>query len=286
MRALRTAAALTFALALGACAPEGPPEGPRACDSLEVEHAGLVRALRFEVADMGVSEGFDLDESQGPPPEATGCRARDFRDAVGREGVDNQLTAIVPALEMMVGEGTLDGLLQGAINNGQLLIAITLEGVDDLEDDDCVALSVRTLTGTPLLGTDGRLLEGQTLDVAPDTPIARYEGAVLRGGVVETGPFELALPVAILDARFVLDLHGARVRAEVAEDGSMRGVISGGISNEQIVEVASGLNIPSDLMGQVATFVQLIADLAPVDGRCTQFSASMVYEAAPGFVNP
>lgn len=280
----RTLALLAVCTSVPACAPEAPPPGPRACESASPEHSGIVRGLRFEVGEMGVSEGFDLDESVGPPPEATGCRARDFRDESGRLGIDNQLTAIVPALEMMVGEGTLDSLLAGAINSGQLLIGITLEGVDDLRDDDCVTLVVRTLDGTPLIGTGGMLLDGQTLDVATDAREARYEGAVLRGGVVETGPFEVALPVSILDARFVLDLHGARVRATIDEDGSMRGVIAGGISNEQIIEVASGLNIPSDLMGMVATFVQLIADLAPEEGRCTQFSASMVFEAAPGFV--
>lgn len=277
-----TASAL---LALGGCAvDEGPPPGPRACESALPERSGIVRFMRFEVGDMNVHEGFDLDESVGPPPEASGCRARDFRDPEGRDGIDNQLSLVVPALEAQVGEGTLDMLLNGAINSGQLLIGLTLEGLDDPVNDDCVTLVVRTLTGTPLVGTDGLLLDGQTLEVSPDARTARYEGAVLRDGVLETGPFELSLPVSILDARFILDLHGARVRVRIHEDGSLSGVFSGGISNQQIVEVASGLNIPSDLMEMVGTFVQLIADLEPVEGRCTQFSGSLVFRAAPGFV--
>lgn len=284
---MRAQLLLAATIVLAGCnADAGPPPGPRTCESALPEHSGIVRFMRFEVGDMGVHEGFDLDESMGPPAEATRCRARDFRDSEGRTGIDNQLSLIVPAIEMQVGEGTLNSLLNGAINSGQLLIGLTLEGLDDPVNDDCVTLVVRTLTGTPLVGTDGLLLDGQTLEVAPDARTARYEGAVLRDGVLETGPFELALPVSILDARFVLDLHGARVRVTIEEDGSLSGVFAGGISNEQIIEVASGLNIPSDLMDQVGTFVELIADLEPVEGRCTQFSASLVFRAAPGFVDP
>lgn len=271
---------------LAGCAPDEPASGPRACESALPEHSGIVRFMRFEVGEMNRHEGFDLDDSVGPPPEASGCRARDFLDPEGRRGIDNQLSLIVPALEAQVGEGTLDTLLNGAINSGQLLIGLTLEGLDDPVNDDCVTLVVRTLTGTPLVGTDGLLLDGQTLEVAPDARTARYEGAVLRDGVLETGPFELSLPVSILDARFVLDLHRARVRVRILEDGSLSGVFAGGISNQQIIEVASGLNIPSDLMETVGRFVQLIADLEPVDGRCTQFSGSLVFRAAPGFVEP
>ncbi|UJR81236.1 Hypothetical protein I5071_32920 [Sandaracinus amylolyticus] len=278
---------LLAALALAACGPDDmEPTGPRACESALPEQSGIIRWMAFEVAEDGVSEGFDLDESLGPTFEASACRARDFVDADGRDGIDNQLTPIIPALENQVGEGTLDALLQSSISNGQLLIGLTLEGLDDPRNDDCVTLVVRTLTGTPLLGTDGMLLDGQTLQVSPEARTARYEGAVLRDGVLETGPFELALPVSILDARFVLDLHGARVRVRIHEDGSMSGVFAGGISNDQMIEIASGLNIGEDLMSTVATFIRLIADLEPVDGKCTQFSASMVFEAGSGFVDP
>ncbi|MDQ3031283.1 MAG: hypothetical protein M3Y87_02625 [Myxococcota bacterium] len=286
MSARALVSAISLAAVLAACGPSGPAAGPRMCESLAPEHAGIVRSLRFEVAHMGISEGFDLDGANGAPPEASGCRARDFRDPEGREGIDNQLTAVVPAIEGMVGEGTLDGLLQGAINSGQLLMAITIEGIDDLENDDCVAVSLRPLIGTPLVGTDGRLLDGQTLDIAPEAQISRYEGAVLRDGVVETGPFEIALPVSVLDARFVIDLRGARIRARIGPDGSLRGVLAGAIANEQIIDIALTLgNLTSDLRMQVTTLVQLIADLEPVDGRCTAFSASFPFEAGAGFVN-
>jgi hypothetical protein len=274
-------------LLVGCTATAEPPPGPRACESREPERAGLVRSLRFEVAEGGVTEGFDVDESVGPPAAATSCRARDYRDPDGRVGIDNQLTILVPTLESMVGEGTLDSLLQGAINNGQLLLAVSLEGVDDPIDDDCVAISVRVLRGTPLLGTDGFLLDGQTLEVDPTAPVGRYEGAALRGGVAETGAFELSLPIQILNAQFVVDLHHARVRVEMHEDGSMHGVIAGGISNAMMIEIARGIeNLPPDLVDMVAGFIQAIADLDPdASGTCTAFSASMVFDAAPGFVS-
>lgn len=285
MRALPIRALILASLVLAGCASEAP-SGPRTCESLEGTRSGILRTLVFEVAEEGVSEGFDVDDRVGPDP-ASACRQRDYRDAEGRTGIDNQLTVLVPALEMQVGEGTLQGLLQSAINNGQLLIAITLDGVDDLRNDDCVAVTVQTLTGMPLLGTDGFLLDGQTLDRSPDSPDTRYEGARIVDGVVETGPFDFPLPVAILDARFVLDLHGARIRARIHEDGSMTGVIGGGIDNEQILEITSGLNIPPELMDMVASFVALIADLAPdADGHCGRFSAAITFDAIPGFVNP
>lgn len=277
-------AALGLALAIG-CAPEPPSPSMRTCEAGGTEQAGIIRYLNFAGGEMGQTIGFDLDESVGPVVESN-CRARDWMDAEGRVGIDNQATLLIPVIEEQVGVGTIEMLLNGAINSGQLLLAITLEGLDDPDNDDCVAIAIRPLRGPVLVGTDGLLLAGQTMDVDLDGPVSRYEGAVLRDGVLETGPFEARLPVSILDAIFTIDFHDTRIRVQLNDDGSMDGVIAGGIGLDQIGEIAAGLNIPSDLMGMVATFGALIADLAPnEEGRCTQFSTSIEFRATYGFVN-
>ncbi len=278
-------ALLTCALLTG-CAAEvaPPPSGPRTCESLAPVQAGLLQTLVFERQMGGISRGFDLDGIYGPPPGNPGCRGRDYDSPDGATGIDNQLSTLIPALEAQVGEGTLDTLIQDSINNGQMALALVVEGLDDYRDDDCVAVSVQRLRGVPLVGADRRLLPGQTLEIDPDAPVSRYEGAVLRDGVIEAGPFDIALPVSILDAVFVLDLHEARVRIRLAEDGSMAGEIAGGLALSQITEIAAGLNIPSDLMEMVALLGTLIADLHPVEGDCTRFSATVTYTATYGFV--
>lgn len=285
--------ALALCAALGACGDGATPAAdagaPRAaCDSPGRQLGVILVSYGFARVDpmrAAVVEGFDLDRHTSGVGDPVGCRHADFTSPDGLPGIDNQVARLLPVVDSMTG-GAFDGLIQAAVNNGQLLVAVTLEGVDDLRDDACVTLRFQRVQGQPFVGSDMRIDPGQTFDLSRGEPETRA-AARITGGVLEAGPFELPLPVAALDARFVLDLHGARIRATVRPDGGLSGVLGAGISVREFGDTISRYGIGASLQSSIGGALRLFADLAPDDaGACTQISAGLRFDARPAFVNP
>lgn len=271
-------AALLLALAgVAGCAAEPPA----VCSSTPTE-TWIVRELAFVRAEGRVADGFDLDGRL-----AGTCRIPDFTAPDGRTGIDNQLADLLPLIESQLGGLALDSLVQNAINNGQILLALELDGVDDRSSDGCVGVRLRRLSGTPLVGTDGYLLAGQTLYPDPEAPVSFVEGGEIEAGVLHAGPLDLALPIAILNANFVLDIDDALIRAEIDEEaGTMTAFVGGGVTTAQLIDIVRNTEgVPLDVVDLAETLLMMRADLAPnEDGRCQEFSAVMELHAVRGFV--
>jgi hypothetical protein len=104
---------------------------------------------------------------------------------------------------------------------------------------------------------------------------------------MEAGPFTLALPVAVLDARFVLTLQNARVRLRWRDDDTFDGIIGGAISAEELIATVQTLGIPQELRSLVAQLIHGIADMDPdAQGTCRRFSGAIAFEGRGAFVNP
>ncbi len=281
--------ALAAGLALAGCGGDGSPAGPTGCErSLDAGAAPSVvmTTLHFERGDTMTltSPGFDLDGVTSTGQDVGSCFRRDFTDPDGRRGVDNQAGTLFRLIDGAT-NNAIDPLLQGAINNGQVLLGVTFEGLDDWRSDGCVAVTFRILTGMPRVGADQRIVQGMTFASAPGPVAGRVEAAV-RDGVIEAGPFELTLPVSILDARFTLNVHDARVRLRLSEEGNVEGVIGGGLVAEEIAMIAGGLNIQTSVYEVATRAVRANTDLAPnAEGNCTQISAAFTFTARPAFIN-
>lgn len=245
----------------------------------------VTRLVLLKQEPMGVSPGFDLDGRVSGSDDVSSCRRRDLTSPEGVTGIDNQFSLLVPALETATA-GALPALLQAAINNGQLMIAVSVEGLDDRVNDPCVTLVFRRVQGSPFVGSDMRIDPGQTFDTMRDQAITRVS-ARLRNGVVEAGPFFLPLPFAALDARFTIPLSNARVRLRLKDDDTFDGVIGGAIPATEIITISRGLTIGGDLMSLVQRLVNSLVDLDPdADGNCRSISAAIAFDARPAFVNP
>lgn len=251
------------------------------------------RTLTFVMARMAivrtapmmdeVAEGFDLDDRVSPIGESATCRQADLTSPSGERGIDNQLARLVPLVDQMTG-GALDGAIQGAINNGQMLVTVTVDGVDDMCNDPAVDVQLRRVSGMPFVGSDMLVDPGQTFDVMRDTPSARTTGRIVNG-VLETDPANLPLPIAILDARFVLNFYDARLRLAINTNGDGAGLIGGGISLAEFTSVVEDLTIPSALMMTVKGALALYADLdRNAMGKCERISGAMRLMARPAFV--
>lgn len=293
---MRRRATLALCALLGACGDDGAAGASdagasrplAACDSPGRTRSAVLASFVFTRADAtrgNVVDGFDLDGRVSTASDLQGCRQGDFTSPDGVPGIDNQIARLLPVVDSMTG-GAFDGLIQGAVNNGQLLVAVTLDRVDDLRDDACVTVSFQRVAGMPFVGSDMRIDPGQTFDLMRDQPVSRVEGRI-RGGVLEAGPFALALPVTALDARFTLNLHGARLRARVRDDGALTGIVAGGVSVAEFSETIRGLTIRPEEMAAFTGALRLFADLQPdMAGMCTQISMGMNFDARPAFVNP
>lgn len=266
-------------LALAACGP-----GESAPGASEVR-TGVVAGLRLAGEEPeGVAPGFDLDGHASDTRDELSCFQQDFLAPDGRTGIDNQLARLLPLIDL-AGQGAVEALVQGAINEGRLLLLFELEERADGRTD----LTLLRGEDVPLIGTDGRLLAGQTLALAAEPELGRFEDVRREGEVIIAGPMDLRLPVVVFSILYDLQLEGAFVRFELGEDGALHGgVIGGGARVAQLLEFVriAGEQANADLLGLLGGSIQDSADL-DVDletGECNKVSLSATFDAVPAFI--
>jgi len=252
----------TGAPQLGECEPGGPRVG------------WLISSFAIAPVEDGVSEGFDLDDG------ADGCGVDDFTSPEGVDGVDNAFGTLLPALALTEA-AAIEPLINESIKAGNLLVTLELDDLDDPMDDACVTLDVGRGDGVPMVGTDGEVLWGQTLDRA-GAPDFSAEAAVVSGRT-ETG-LELTLPIEIFGLSLDFELQGGAIRLEQQDDGTVTGALAGGIEVAYILQVAQEENVDPDLAGILEVLLAGASDLAPDEnGDCTQISFTLTFETIPVF---
>jgi len=135
-----------------ACA-EAPDTGDGGtCSSSADSELVVVRTIELVIADdAGLSEGFNLDGAVSTSGGSSGCGIGDYVSPGGVEGIDNNFSRLVPTLETTEAKvETIEGLIQSAIDSGELLISFELGGVDSWENDECVSLSSTARPSTPI----------------------------------------------------------------------------------------------------------------------------------------
>lgn len=236
----------------------------------------------------GVSPGFDLDGRVSDGTIQEDCGKKDLRDPNGGVGIDNQLALLIPEIEKRVGNA-VDGLIQGAINDGRLLILFDMKGVEDLRDASCVDLDVSLGDGKPSLGTDGVVEAWQTFDARKQNQLVSHGShGVIRKGTFSIGPFPLSIPIAIFDVSFIVKIRDARIRFTIDEEGNVEGLLAGGVSVDEITDgVKNGAGL-ADLIPQIRFIGNAMNDLGyePEEGICHLLSATLHFKARPAFVRP
>ena len=254
------------------CGPEGP-----------VRYL-VVRTLGIGRVAEGISSGFDLDASVTAPGGPTGCGVADHVGPDGTVGIDNAFAGLMPFLDSTEA-AALEPLLQQKINEGELTLLIEVSGLDDLVQDDCVAVRMLRGSGLPQLGTDGLILEDQTFDLDPAVQILPAVEGTVQDGVLEARGIAFDLPVVVFDFDMVLELSDAALRLDVSENGSASGVLGSGFRWQPLLEEL--LTTPIDITLQKALPVLLaqLADLRPdEEGVCQELSAVLEVSTAGAFV--
>jgi hypothetical protein len=235
-----------------------------------------------------VAPGFDLDGVVSEDGDESTCGHGDYTAPDGTPGIDNQLATIVPLFEL-VGLTAAEGLLQSIIEEGGLLMMIQLDGVDDPVNDDKVSLLFRTGFGSPLLGTDGKVLAGQTFTLHSESPDSLAEDASITDGVLHAGPFTARIPLLVFGMKYELTLHNTRIRATMTEDGGMvDGLLGGSVAIDELYAIGetAAKDDPSVLTG-IQAVVSGAGDMArDEDGQCQEISGTFAISAVSAFFFP
>ena len=214
--------------------------------------------------------GFDIDSHVSENSDATGCYHEDLTDPLGNEGIDNAMSGLVPALELTEA-AAVEPLIDEAIRNGNLLL---------LFEYDENTLSMHKGVGAPMVGTDGRLLDGQSFVVEEEVlqivPLQEDHHTWVGS------PFSLQIGLSVMGNDINFDMSQGGIRIHEREDGSVIGSFGGAIPLSALLVIAN-----DDQVGPNELFVDLIegaADLFPDDeGQCQSFSVAFSFHAIPAF---
>ncbi len=249
--------------------------------------AYVITSLSFtREVPRGVAPGFDLDGKVTDKPESFGCGHTDLVSPTGEKGIDNQLALLIPEVEKRVGNA-IDGIVQGAINDGRLIIMFDVKNVDSKDDDQCVDLQVSLGSGRPILGSDGVVEAWQTFDARKEgQQISNAAGGSIKKRVFSIGPFPLRIPIAVFDVSFIVYLRDAVIRFTIDDEGNVDGLLGGGVSIDEIAEgVRTGAGV-EPLIPQIKFLGKASADLGYEDaeGTCSLVSAALSFKARPAFL--
>lgn len=278
-------ALVAAALLCGCGAPQDDTAGLLAqCDGDAGSRVGVISELWFSRVNDGVTRGFDLDGEVSDGAGSGGCGVEDYVDPQGVEGIDNVFGSLLPALEVTE-FAAVEGLVQDAINSGELLLLLELEDVDDPTDDACVGFELSRGMGAPMVGTDGVLLSGQTVQRDPAGPSSRVDDAAIADGVMVARPMTIELPLQVFDFELLFVLEQGATRVELQEDGSFTGYVGGGLDIDEVLKVASTDGVNDELLTTLEALLGTVADLDPDgDGECQQISVTMEFQAVPAYI--
>lgn len=262
------------------CQPRSADTAPEdACTSSAAPVVGVMTAMRFVRATDGVSAGFDLDGEDTDEGDSRGCGIGDYTDEDGVSGIDNAFARLIPALEATEAVA-VEGLIQDAIDSGELLLMFELRGLDDTTDDACVDLTLQEGAGEPLLGTDGEILPDQTFARNQDSFTATVSGVPMIDGRLDAGPFDMELPATVLGVDVLFRLTRTHIRIQPQEDGSFTGTIGGGTPIDYIIQISQKENVDETLATLLESLLTITADLGE---QCEDISMSIEFEAVPAY---
>lgn len=250
------------------------------------EHTtGTWLVTRFEFLganEDGTVDGFDLDDRVSTAADDGGCNKFDATASDGTPGIDNQLSELLPALEAT--GVSLDTLIGARIREGTLLLVAELDG----EATACASLQFQRGDGDPLFDTTGTYLPFQTLD--------RYDGATQSATTscdwVDACSLDASGDLLVIEFLFItqeirIDLQSWRGSLELQSDGSLRGLIGGGVSLDSAMNIVTSLGGDGDqpIRDVIEPLLPRFADVFPdAEGDCSGISAAVRIEAVPIFL--
>lgn len=238
--------------------------------------------------------GFDLDGFVSTPstPGANACGHADATGPGGEPGIDNRLWSVLGCIKGYARGSTIDEFAIANIREGQRTILVRLSGVDDRTNDDEVELGIYSGIDPIAVDAQGGMLDRASLSITSNPRHHSRTPAKIVDGVVVAGPFDLRLDFKgqFLAAEYAL--RDARIRLELAEDGTLTGLLGGYWNVEEFYDIYArqasrlgaftvGFRCPG-MYGAVKKQADAYPD--PQTGDCTAISTAFRLKGIPAFV--
>lgn len=246
-------------------------------------HSNILRSFSFFGTDEnGLAWGFDLDGAISEAGDEESCGHGDLESPDGTVGIDNQLAKIWTLIEPVAGSIAQE-LLQGAINEGRVLLALELINVDNLRNDDDVTLRIFTAEGDPEIGTMGVISPNQTFSINTNADFVEVSGVSIEAGRVQVGPIDFSMPLDILELQTTLNIKKGSFDFIIEEDGTFHGYLGGAISVSEFLTDIKNTDAAEEAALVEALFINN-ADMGYESGECDLFSLAFSFSGTNAFV--
>jgi hypothetical protein len=242
-------------------------------------HSILVSSMIQVYPESGISRGFDLDHRISDGTDMEGCYHRDLQSPDGIEGIDNSHGALFPYLE--AAESTPDeNILVDGFTNEIIPFIVRISGVHDHLDDNCIEVAAFYAQGPIIYGSDGEILDGQTLSAVEFAePIISRNARIENGTLfVDDFPFfrALFLSAGELPPGAMPEMGALEMPFEPS--GFTQGLIGAAIPVGFMYAFFDSVSFTDLLNGHISRG----ADLAPDEnGICQQISSTYQFEGIP-----
>ena len=246
----------------------------------------------FKTVRGKIAYGLDLDGAASPEvPAAGSCAHDEFAGPAGEPGIDNQWWRLMGCIKYYRPGGDIQRNVAAVMGSGELTIAIEVTGIDDPANDPDVSVGIYSSADAAPTDASGRILSGGSVEPHPDLRYHAFAQGRIVNSVLTTDPVDVHLrfQAMIIDTEWWL--RNARLRLELSNDGTARGLIAGYFDVETFYEYIRQSNMSVSILGgytcpSLYLTAQRLADgfPDPATGRCTALSAAYRIEAVPGFV--
>jgi hypothetical protein len=259
-----------------------------------------------------VADGIDLDgvdSTAGQPAAGSMCAHQDFVGRNGQRGVDNQFFRVVGCNRSFQSTGQSNGFGIGMLT-GSWGLLITLDGVDDVRNDDNVEVGIMSNADPIQLSPTREPLAYATYAMHQDPRYRTSTRGRIKDGVLNTDPVDLRFFTEVNSLFNDRPLQRARLQATISETGAIEAYLAGYTPVESVYDMQFGFRSARNAAGEAGP-VQLSlhtangaarvlgytcqgayqslyqhadADPDPQTGRCTSISTQYHLKAVPAFV--
>lgn len=231
--------------------------------------------------------GFNLDEINSNGKAKDDCHVEDFVSPANVAGIDNRLSDLLANTTTQIQE-SVPAFIQNAIKSGGLILIGELVGVDSLLNDESVGFVVRRSVDVPMLGTDNKLLNDQTFQLAFDHYVGAVSGKIAKGHLL-AGPFDMRIRMEVLGRIIFANFRGVQVDLKLNERAEVvSGIIGGAFHTDDIYGIADSIEAQDASESTIPLIRALIPPLADVkskdSGKCDQISFGLETAAVGAFV--
>lgn len=214
---------------------------------------------RVVTGDVRVDGGIDLDGRNarvGAAPASGTCAHDDFRATNGAQGIDNQFFRAVGCLASFLPTGQSNDFAIEMLT-GSWGVLITLDGVDNLRNDDDVSVGIYANADPIQLSPTREPVANSTYAVEQDARFQTRTRGRIVNGVLTTEPADLRMHWVVNALLLDRPVRDARLQMTINEDGTMDGYLAGYAPVEETYDAVFGFRSgregqPGPNQGQLA----------------------------------